>query len=137
MSVDVYDAVPVQVWDVSHPRARIEHVCDACDGTIQRGHFYARHTVIGERGEQPEVTKRCMRCENIYVYLQVKMDRECDGEEAPDIALKCGHTYEKRWGEAPPPELARFAFMTDEELQAEFLAGGNKKLYEQHLTRQP
>ena len=42
--------------------------------------------------------------------------------EWPAVALNCGHEFKERWGREPPPELARLAFMTPAELQAEALA---------------
>lgn len=40
----------------------------------------------------------------------------------PDVALNCGHEFKERWGREPPHELARLAFLTPAEMQAEALS---------------
>lgn len=152
MSVDCGDGEPLDVDSQRRMRARKEHRCDACKETIERGHFYVRHTLI-HAGEVDE-TLRCLRCDAIYQQLVVihreynerarreqqrfrensnviGYERSLTAEqrallyhesEWPDVALNCGHEFTKRWGREPPPELARLAFMTQAELQAEALA---------------
>ena len=67
MSVDCGDGEPVDVDQERRVRARKQHQCDACKETIERGHLYARHTLI--YGGTVDVTIRCMRCELIYQQL--------------------------------------------------------------------
>ncbi len=152
MSVDCGDGEPVDVDTQRQVRARKEHRCHACKETIERGHVYVRHTLIYE-GEVDE-TLRCLRCDAIYQQLvvihrdlnerarnaQSRLYGECRGDasrlteeerklvyhepEWPDLALNCGHEFKQRWGREPPPELARLAFMTPAELQAEARAKG-------------
>lgn len=116
MSVDVASGEPVDVNQETRRRARKDHICDACKGTISRTHFYIRHTVIfyGE----VETIKRCLRCQVIYEAL-CKLHRELGEETAPAWRLDCGDTFEDVFGTEPPPELARLAFLTPEEMQRE------------------
>jgi hypothetical protein len=126
MSVDCGDGEPIDVDTQRRVRARKEHRCHACKENIERGHLYVRHTLI--YAGQVEETIRCLRCDAIYQHLVV-IHREAnaagggfDEDQWPDVALNCGHEFTKRWGREPPPELARLAFMTPAELQAEALA---------------
>lgn len=149
MSVDCSDGEPLDVDSERQVRARKEHRCAACKEAIERGHLYVRHTLI--YAGQVDETVRCLRCDAIYQQL-VAIHREQNelarqarralhenrGNERgltdeqrrllyhesdwPDVALNCGHEFKERWGREPPPELARLAFMTPAELQAEALA---------------
>jgi hypothetical protein len=130
-------------------RARKEHRCHACKETIERGHLYARHTLI--YGGEVDETIRCLRCDTIYQELVVihreaneraRRERHASRQPGyfnqkltdeqhrllnhdsdwPDVALNCGHEFKERWGVEPPPELARLAFMTPAELQTETLS---------------
>lgn len=134
MSVDCEDGgEPIVVDTQRTVRARKEHRCHACKETIERGHLYTRHTVIW--GGQVDETIRCLRCDAIYQQL-CEIHRASNEENRrrarevhfgdydtawPDAALNCGHEFKERWGREPPPELARLAFMTPAELQAEAL----------------
>lgn len=126
MSVDCEGGEHVDVDRQQRIRARKEHRCDACKETIGRGHVYVRHTLIYAR--EVDVTVRCLRCDAIYQQLVVihrannADPSNCDAYEWPDVALNCGHEFKERWGREPPPELARLAFMTPSEPQAEALA---------------
>lgn len=135
MSVDCGDGGETIVVDTQRRvRARKEHQCNACEETIERGHLYARHTLI--YGGQVDETIRCLRCDIIYQELVVihRANNEENRRRAredhfgdydsdwPDVALNCGHEFKERWGREPPPELARLAFCTAAELQAEALA---------------
>jgi hypothetical protein len=120
MSVDVFDADPVDIWQQTRLRARKEHRCAACKETIRRGDLYVQHKSLFDGSW--ETVKRCLRCDAMYKALDDKIHKATDGEEAADIRLACGHEYKKRWGEEPPPELARLAFMTADDMQAEALA---------------
>jgi hypothetical protein len=148
VSVDCGDGEPVDVDSERRVRARKEHRCSACKETIERGHLYVRHTLI--YGGTVDETIRCLRCDAIYQELvvihreqnerarhaRVELHRARGDErrlsdeqrallyhepEWPDLALNCGHEFKERWGREPPPELARLAFMTPAEIQAEAL----------------
>lgn len=111
MSVDCGDEYP-DVYSNGLRRARKEHECDACAETIRRGDRYHYTFCVFEGSAN--TTKRCARCELMYRALLPLIDDEstCDPE------LNCGHTFENNFGEAPPPELARLAFVTPDEAQA-------------------
>jgi hypothetical protein len=105
MSEDIdYDAEPYAVWRDGWQRARKEHRCHACRGTIRvRDEYHVTVTIFEGK---TDTTKRCARCQAIYSHLQAKM---CD-EEYCNQTLSCGHEYKERWGEDPPPEIAALAF---------------------------
>ncbi len=152
MSVECGDGEPIDVDTQRTARARKEHRCDACKETIERGHLYVRHTLIyaGEVDEtirclrcdaiyqqlvaiHREVNDRAREVQH-KLHWELRGDQRRLTEEErryvyhepewPDLALNCGHEFTKRWGREPPPEpeLARLAFITPAELQAEALA---------------
>lgn len=123
MSVDCFDGEPIDVDQEVTRRARKEHICDACRGTIPRTHFYIRHTVIWDGGV--EVIKRCLRCQAIYEELCKLHHQECE-DTAPAWRLDCGDTFRDVFDRDPPPELARLAFLTPEEAQAELAPKASK-----------
>lgn len=128
MSIDCDGGERVDVDRERQVRARKEHKCHACKETIERGHLYIRHTLIYAR--EVDVTVRCLRCDAIYqrlVEIHRESNRVSDETDWPDLALNCGHEFKERWGREPPPELARLAFMTPAELQAEALAKAVKR----------
>lgn len=143
---------PIDVESERRVRARKEHRCSACKETIDRGHLYVRHTLIyaGEVDETLRCL-RCDAIYQQLVTIHREHNERARAEqrrfhenrsvigyersltveqrallhhepEWPDVALNCGHEFKKRWGREPPPELARLAFMTPAELQAEALA---------------
>ncbi len=118
MSVDCSDGEYPDIENERRVRARKEHSCDACKETIERGHLYVKHTLIYEG--TVDTTVRCLRCDAIYQQLVV-IHADCC-LELPDLSLNCGHEFKERWGKEPPPELARLAFLTPTEMQAEALA---------------
>lgn len=120
MSVDVFDAEAADIWQETSVRAAKDHTCSACKETIRRADFYVLHKILGD--DSWTTVRRCLRCDAMYQALDAKIKVATDHEEAADIRLNCGHEYKKRWGEEPPPELARLAFMTADEMQAEALA---------------
>lgn len=130
MSVDCDGAC--DIWTRKQQRARKNHKCDCCDEPIPRGHIYATHFTLYDGST--EYVKRCLRCEAIYSALLDKMNEVSRGEETPALRLDCGHEYEERWDEPPPEYLARLAFVTPEELQAEALAKMAKRAA---LTAEP
>ena len=91
--------------------ARIEHRCDACGEKIEKGHRY--NTVFVLSQDDVFTHKRCLRCQEIHRHLR----ELAPGEMWPFEDLGCGEDYEKEWGEKPPPEIERLAFMTQEESQ--------------------
>ena len=123
MSLDCYDGDPAEVYNERSVRAAKERPCDACDDPIRRGDIYIRDALLYDG--RWDIVVRCLRCDAIYQHL-VKVHeedrRKRDHEEYPDRSLNCGHTYQKRWGHDPPPEIARLAFMTPDEVQAELAA---------------
>ncbi len=126
MSVDCDDGEPVSCYTVTHPQARLEHKCDACCETIRPGDVYANVFFICEG--YTNRLKRCARCEVLYrklVTLHQAKNRKClhDDTTTVDPELDCGHTYREVFGEDAPEELARLAFMTPSEMQAELAKG--------------
>jgi hypothetical protein len=99
----------------SKHRARKEHKCCACRGVISRGELYSYSFTVFD-GEASEL-RRCARCDVIYDHLYELM-KDSSGE-FPAWDLNCGHSYSDRWGEEPPSEIARLAFMTPAEVLAE------------------
>jgi hypothetical protein len=116
MSVDAGDEY-AEVWNEGYHRARKEHKCSACSETIRRGDLYSYTFSVFDGNT--DTVKRCARCETMYQALLV-LHR--GGETTVDPELKCGHIFEEVFEKEPPPELARLAFMTPAEMQAEFSA---------------
>jgi hypothetical protein len=90
------------------PRARKTYVCRACHEPIKPGQRYHRSFFVWEG--IPDTTRRCERCQAIYTHLSARIRAEGDGEEFCDDDLNCGHSYEERWEEPPPAEIAALAF---------------------------
>jgi hypothetical protein len=100
------------VYDETAVRARIAHRCGACGETIRCGDRYTKVHIVFQASA--ETIKRCLRCQAIHEHL-----RGLDpGETWPDERLDCGQDYEADWGEPPPDEVARLAFLTADEIQA-------------------
>lgn len=124
MSVWCGDEDPCSVWSESLRSARKEHRCSACRETIRVGDRY--HYTFYVNDGSPGRVKRCLRCEAIYRTLEAKFedarardDGDVEDGEMPDIRLDCGHTWQQRWREEPPEDVARLAFMSRDEIQAE------------------
>lgn len=121
MSVDCDGEAP-DLWRESPKRARVAHQCRACSETIRPGDLY-HYTFFIYEGVN-ETLRRCARCEVLYRAL-VKLHQlerpEVEDVGEPGVApeLDCGHTFEQVFKRAPPEELARLAFMTPAEMQAE------------------
>ena len=96
------------VWSETDPKARKEHVCDACHETIAPGRKYHRTFSIFEG--TPNTNVRCERCQAIFVHLTERMRTEGDREEYCNPELACGHEYKERWDEPPPDHIAALAF---------------------------
>lgn len=120
MSIDCYDGEPASVHNERRIRCAKDKPCDACGQTIRRGDHYIRDALLFDGSW--DVVQRCLRCEAIYEHLcKVHQEdrKKNDHEDYPDRSLRCGHTYQKRWGVEPPPEIARLAFLTPDEIQKE------------------
>jgi hypothetical protein len=104
------DGPAVDVYDTTTRKARKPHKCHACGETVRPGDTYTRVFVVWDGST--DVTKRCARCQAIYVHLAARIRRESyDGEyEQCADALNCGHEYKERWGEPPPEVIAALAF---------------------------
>lgn len=90
-------------------KARKEHKCDACGETITPGRTY-HYTFIVFDGE-PQTNVRCERCQAMYAHLTARMRADVNGfTEYCNAELNCGHSYEERWDEPPPDEIAALAF---------------------------
>lgn len=115
MSVDVdsFDGAN-EVENHEHRVARKEHKCSACRETIRPGDLYSYNFFVLEGSNS--TVKRCLRCETIYSEISKRLD----GDSVPDERLQCGHSWEENFNEPPPDEIARLAFMTKDEIQAEF-----------------
>ncbi|HMA26007.1 MAG TPA: hypothetical protein VKO62_00110 [Solirubrobacterales bacterium] len=103
---------------LSHHRARKPHKCCACGEPIRVGHRYERIAFKWE-GEF-ESLLRCLRCSAMASACQERLRREDAYDEGVAYRLDCGHEWSDRFEEEPPPEVARLAFMTADEAQAEF-----------------
>lgn len=113
--IEGYNEFETATW----PKARKQHDCCACELPIRVGDIYERIAFKWEG--QVECLKRCLRCSAIASALHEKQ-RHSDSFDHEGIAyaLDCGHEWEENFGEPPPPEIARLAFMLPDEIQAEF-----------------
>ncbi len=119
MSVDCFDGEPAAVFRETMRKARKAHKCSACGEAIRVGDRYCETFMVHD-GDTTTV-RRCARCELIYRHLEEKMRDSRD--EVPDLELKCGHEYQERWDELPPPEIAALAFVSPDDAQALLKAG--------------
>lgn len=104
------------VYEERVQRARKKHRCCACREHIVPGERYQVTFVVDSEGAG--TYKHCLRCAEMLDIL-VRMHRERDTGEMPELMLMCGHDWEEVFGEAPPEAVQRLAFMTKEEMQAE------------------
>lgn len=91
-------------------KARKEHRCIACHEAIPPGHRY--HVTVQVFEGDLEEYKHCARCwvlamEILHMNGTVQWD------------LNCGTSWQEAAGEDPPESVARLAFLTPEEAQAE------------------
>ena len=99
-------------------KARKEHDCCACGRVIRPGQRYANVFTVYDGNA--ETFKRCGACEATWVHLLSlceRLNRETCDNLYPREDLGCGLKYQSEWGELPD-EIARLAFMTDEEASA-------------------
>lgn len=87
-----------------------EHICDACQRTISKGHTYCSVYIVFD-GEAKTV-KRCGSCQTMHEHL--RKIAEPVGMW-PNEKLNCGSDYEEEWDTEPPEEVVALAFMTDDE----------------------
>src|SRR5579872_1590933 len=106
-----------EVWSEKIRRARKEHECSACKETIRRGDLYS-YTFSVFEGSAQDALRRCARCEIIYRSL-INLHSEHGIHSGVHPELDCGHSFREIFSEDPPPELARLAFLTASEAQAE------------------
>ncbi len=97
------------VYNETTLKARKAHVCDACERTIERGHYYCRIFIIWQ-GDKEHV-KRCGSCQLTHEHLR----KLGGGDTWPDETLSCGLDYEDEWMKAPPPEVQALAFASSAE----------------------
>ena len=92
-------------------KARKEHVCFACRETIRAGDRY-HYTSQIDKGEFNQF-KHCARCWAICGAILEA------GAESVQYDLRCGVSWQEAFGENPPDEVARLAFLTPDEAQRE------------------
>lgn len=97
-----------EVFDESWRKARKAHTCHACHEVIAPGRKYHRTFCVFDGSADHNI--RCERCQAIYEHLSERMRAAGDCEEYCNWELNCGHEYEERWHEDPPPEIAALAF---------------------------
>jgi len=98
------------VYMLHNRKARIHHVCGACQESIQPGHKYVAHEGLWD-GEWWRI-KHCLRCYQIFQELV-----DVHGNDACiDLQLDCGETYEDLFGKVPP-DVAALAFLSGADLQ--------------------
>lgn len=112
MSMDV-DGIS-DVYVEHQVKARKAHECDCCDVGIRTDDYYWRIRKIYDGNVQSY--KRCLRCQTMHVFLRGVVDL---GEQWPDETLGCGHEFKDLHGVSPPSDIARLAFMTNDEAQQE------------------
>lgn len=119
MSVDSYDCEPWKFFSRLDRRARKDHECSACCETIRRGDVYSEATYLAD--QTPDRSRHCLRCVALSSRIGEEHRRRRTGC-APAVDLDCGHTWREEFREEPPPDVARLAFATPAEMQAEYLA---------------
>jgi len=90
-------------------RARKEHKCFACGESIHQGDVYH---FTAQKDDEFCTFKHCARC---WALGQAIIDA---GADSWQYDLRCGVSWQEAFGEEPPDEVARLAFMTREEAQA-------------------
>lgn len=98
-------------------RARKEHKCCACHETIRTGDKYEYFFLVYEK--EPDWFKRCLRCKAIYDELVSRALQRGYYDEWVDFSLNCGHSWEDVQPDPVPDHVARLAFLTPDEIQAE------------------
>lgn len=101
------------IWDVTYPKARKVHSCDACPEPIEPGHRYARTASLYDG--HWDGMKHCLRCSAIFKAIQDKNWDDGQGVVAIDPGLDCGESWVDLFGE-PPPAVAALAFMLPGEI---------------------
>ncbi len=106
------------------PRARKEHKCYACNETIRPGDRYRRTFVAFDgRGDS---YKHCLRCAAMMDAIQEGQRKAGERDTGVALGLDCGHSWQEIMDEEPPPEIARLAFMSADDMQRELAADGKE-----------
>lgn len=105
-----YEPIISEEWRT----ARKPHKCYACREEIRIGDCY--HVTVQKNDGELLMFKHCARCDALVGAL---LDA---GAESVQWDLHCGVSYREAFGEDPPPEIARLAFLTPDEAQREILA---------------
>ena len=113
-SVDDY----YQTYQVRLRRSRTKRACMACGETIRVGDRYANVFIVEEDGDTDTVV-RCLRCQEIHRAVRRAWRSQGVHDMWPDERLNCGETWEDEHDGAPPPDVARLAFLTADEAQRE------------------
>lgn len=96
------------------PRARKEHRCDGCHGTIRRGDRYLRCFGVWEG--DASTWKYCAACK-----LLIDAIMSQPGNEGFVHGFDCGHSWRDVFESDPPDDVARLVFMTPDEAQKELV----------------
>jgi len=101
-------------------RPRVEHACMACRERIPPGVLCLVIRSLFEGRWSSEY--RCARCELLYRAICARFAQpgpHRDYDDGVDPYLDCGHTWRENYGEDPPNEVQRLAFMTAAEVASE------------------
>ena len=90
-------------------KARKEHKCVACGETIRAGD---RYHFVSQKDDTFGTFKHCARC---WTLGEAILEA---GADSWQYDLNCGVSWQEAFGQEPPDEVARLAFMTREEAQA-------------------
>lgn len=110
--VDGYNAVE----SYTERRARKVHECSCCDEPIRVGDVYVTIFVVYDG--DPRTYKHCLRCHAVF-QAAAKRHQDLHTGESVRFDLGCGHDWRETFDEDPPETVAKLAFMTADELQAE------------------
>lgn len=103
-----YGGERADVWHERWLTARKSHRCHACGELIIAGHRY--HLTKNLSDGEGYTIRRCARCQMIYAHLTTRIRKDGDRDEYCHETLDCGDSYQERWGEEPPLEIAALAF---------------------------
>ncbi len=106
---------PCDVFVVKWRRARKEHHCITCQEAILSKELYLYSSYVYEG--MPGDYKMCARCDAL---LKVLHEKNKDDRFAPAYLcpeLPCEETWQEVFGEEPPEDVAKLAFMNRVEVQ--------------------
>lgn len=109
---DVYDSNPpiAEEWR----KAKKEHKCYACREIIRIGD---RYHFIAQKDDEFFTVKHCARC---WTMGEAILEA---GSDSWQYDLACGVSWQEAFGQEPPDEIARLAFITPGEAQKELVRG--------------